>query len=187
MEAATAPLQVEDGELAITGPEWDEFVQMMEDTTLTSDLVRIDWLLERVAAARAEIAENNAVADARIAMQEDFRQGENARIERKITWLVGEIGTLAPTDGVAMKAEYSKKSRTLAHGTFGFKSHPDSIAIDDAKAALAFAVENSLPVKTVHSVTKTTLKDHAKATGESEGGGWRLVPGADAFFVTPAK
>ena len=185
MEAATAPTS--EAELELAGPDWAAFRAMMDETTADSDLVRIDWLLEKVTALRAEIAENNAVADRRIAMQEDFRQGENAKIDRAITYWVGQIGQLATDDGDAFKAEYGKKSRTLAHGSFGFKRKTDSIEISDPKAALAFAVTNNLPVKTTHSVSKTSLKDHAASTGEMEGEGWRHVEGGDVFFATPAK
>ena len=101
------------------------------------------------------------------------------------------LGVLAVVAGLvfvtAFKAEYGKKSRTLAHGSFGFKRKTDSIEISDPKAALAFAVTNNLPVKTTHSVSKTSLKDHFMATGEEEGQGWRHVEGGDEFFVTPAK
>ena len=178
MEAATSP-----AELELSGPDWSAFKTMMEDTTADSDLVRIDWLLERVAGLHAQIAENNEIADRRIAMQEDFRQGENGKLDRAITYWVGQIGQLAPPSGEAMKSEYGQKSRELAHGKFGFKARPERIEIDDEKAALAFAVKNHLPVRIVNSVTKTSLKDHAAATGECEGDGWRRIEAADEFFV----
>ena len=181
MEATTVPLS--EAELELAGPDWDAFKAMMDDTTADSDLVRIDWLLEKVTALKAEIAENDAVAKRRMEMQEDFRQGENAKIENAITYWVGQIGQLAPPSGEAMKAEYGKKSRTLANGSFGFKRRSERIEIDDEKAALAFAVKNHLPVRIVNSVTKTSLKDYAQSTGEMEGDGWRRIEAADEFFV----
>ena len=181
MEATTVPLS--EAELELAGPDWDAFKAMMDDTTADSDLVRIDWLLEKVTGLKAEIAENDAVAKRRMEMQEDFRQGENAKIENAITYWVGQIGQLAPADGDAFKAEYGKKSRTLAHGSFGFKRRSERIEIDDEKAALAFAVKNHLPVRIVNSVTKTSLKDYAQSTGEMEGDGWRRIEAADEFFV----
>ena len=185
MEAATTP--VSEAELELAGPDWDAFRAMMDDTTADSDLVRIDWLLEKVTGLKAEIAENDAVAKRRMEMQEDFRQGENAKIERAITYWVGQIGQLAPSDGDAFKAEYGKKSRTLAHGTFGFHRKTGTVKVDNPAHALTFARANRIHVKTVHSVLSSALKDYAKRTGETEGAGWHFIPGRDEFFVTPAK
>ena len=185
MEAATSPTS--EAELELAGPDWDAFKAMMEDTTADSDLVRIDWLLEKVTALKAEIAENDAVAKRRMEMQEDFRQGENAKIENAITYWVGQIGQLAPSDGDAFKAEYGKKSRTLAHGTFGYRTRPDRVEIDGMEAVVLFAKGTDIPIKVVHTISKTDLKKHAQKTGLLDGPGWHLVPGGDEFFVTPAK
>ena len=184
MEAATIP-----EELELVGADWDAFRQMMEDTETDSDLVRIDWLLERIRKAQAEIAENNEIADRRIAMQEDFRQGENAKIEGFVKWATGQIGVLAPDDGKAMKAEYGKLSRTLANGTFGFRQRPDRIEFDGKEEALVYAQENDIKVHRTISFTvqKTDFQAYVKKTGVAEGKGWRQVPGKSELFVKPAK
>lgn len=176
--------------LELSGPDWEEFQKMMSDTVLNSDLVRIDWLLERVATLEFEIAQNNETADRRIEMQEDFRQGENAKLQGAITHWTREIATLAPASGEAFKKEYGgKKSRQLAHGKFGYTQCPDSVVIADDEKALAYATENGLQIKRVVqvSISKNELKAHAKNTGVSEGEGWRLVPGADEFYVKAGK
>ncbi len=185
METSTTP-----DELAFAGKDFDEFREMMDATVLDSDLVRIDWLLEKIQHAEAQIAENNAVADRRIAMQEDFRQGENGKLERAIGWLTGEIGMIAPPDGDAMKEEYGKKSRVLAHGTFGHKMvSGDKVEITDPVQALAYAETNNLEVTTTTTrvVSKTVLKDHVKEVGIYGGTGWIFTPKREGFFVKAAE
>ena len=186
MEAhATEPVTLE------FDAEWEAFVKEMEATSpdgLADVESRIDYYFEKMRECAAEIVRNDEVAHRRMDMIADWRAGENAKIERRISHMTAMIGTLVPASVAAMQTEYDgKKSRTLPNGSFGFRAKPNSIEIEDAKAALAFAVTNNLPVKTVHSVSKTSLKDHAKSTGEFDGPGWRMVPGSDEFFVKPAK
>ncbi len=188
MEATTAPIEQEGG--LEFDAEWASFVADMEATPadgLADTDSRIDWYFEKIRESQAEIARNDEVAHRRMDMIADWRAGENAKIERRISHMTAMIGTLVPPNVAAMQAEYSKKSRTLPNGSFGYRATPDSVDISDPQAALAFAVTNNLFVKSVHSVTKTALKNHAKATGEMEGEGWRMVRGSDEFFVKPAK
>lgn len=169
--------------------EWDDFVAEMsaEATDVHSEETLIDRYLEEILRGENERMRNVATAKARINMIEDWREGENAKIERRRVYLVGQIGMLAPPDVDAMQAEHGKKSRSLPHGKFGFRQRADRVEIEDAKAAIAFALDNNLPVETTYSVKKTTLKEHAKSTGETDGEGWHMEPGKSEFFVTPAK
>ena len=176
-----------DVELELSGVDFAAFRQMMEDTALQSDEVRIDWLLEQMRDAKVKIEQNNSVAKARIHMIEDWQAGENAKIMRRIEWWIGEIGKIAPATADATKDEYGTKSRSLPNGSFGFKKRPDHIEITDPGGALEDARVGGLDIAVKEYVTKTTLKNHAVATGDTEGRGWRLVPGGDEFFVTPAK
>ena len=186
-EAMTAPV---DSDLVFDDPDWDAFVKTMEATWADGQAdidSRIDYYFEKIRESQAEIERNDEVAHRRTDIIADWCAGEKAKVERRIGHMTAMIGTLVPPSVDAMQAEYGKKSRALPNGTFGYRARPDSVDISDPKEALAFAVTNNLPVKTVHSVSKTSLKDHATATGETEGDGWRMVIGADEFFVKAAK
>ena len=183
----TAPV---DSDLVFEDPGWNKFLADMEaavpDDASEVDSI-IDWWLEQLRANEAEVKRNAAVAKSRREMISDWEAGEALRLEAQRKYFVGHIGQLAPSTADDTVTKYGKRSRALPHGTFGFRHSTDTIEIADPKAALAFAVTNNLAVKTVHSVSKTSLKDHATATGETEGDGWRMVIGADEFFVKAAK
>ena len=180
-------------ELVLPDADWDAFVAEMEradadeEDGLGGVESRIDWYLETIREGVAEMARNGEVATRRHNMIQDWEMGEAAKIERRNTYLIGQIGMLAPSDEFKMKAIHGKKSRSLPNGTFGYRTGPDRVEIGDAEAALLYAAANDLEVKTVRSVSKTTLKAHAKETGECEGDGWELISGMEAFFATPAK
>ena len=185
-EAMTAPVD----DLVFDDPDWDKFLADMEaaapDDASQVD-GRIDWWLEQLRANEVEEGRNVVVAKERHDMISDWFAGEAAKLERQRKYIVGHIGQLVPPSADAMVKEYGKKSRALPNGTVGYRARPDSVDISDPKEALAFAVTNNLPVKTTHSVSKTVLKDHAKATGEMDGLGWHMVPGTDEFFVKAAS
>lgn len=142
---------------------------------------RIDWLMERIAKRRALVAENNAIASKRADQIEDWRVGENAKLERSIDWFRYQIRELLPIDGEAFKNQYGKKSRVLPFGTVGFKSHPSTLEVFNEEDALAWAKARGLEIKVKESVTKTTLK---KALGdERSGDGFELIEHPDDFFV----
>jgi len=142
---------------------------------------RIDWLMERIAKRRGVIADNNATAAQRAAQIEDWRQGENAKIERSVDWFNYQIRLLLPADGAEFKDQYGKKSRTLPFGTVGFKAHPSTLEVFDEERALAWAEARGLEIKTKRTVSKTTLK---KALGdERSGDGFEVITHPDDFFV----
>ncbi len=147
---------------------------------------RIDWYLEKIREGNAEIQKNADVATRRVGMIEDWEAGERLKIDRRNSYLVGQIGMLAPATVEETEAEYGKKSRSLPHGTFGFRRMPDRIEIDDPKAALNFALTHGLEITVKESVSKTVLKTYVKDTGD-EGKGFHMVPGADEFYVKAGK
>lgn len=136
---------------------------------------RLDFLLQKMADRALAIANNDEVADRRIAMIEGWRRQQNATIEREIGWL--RLHFEALSDGYDFGA---KKSRALPHGTFGFRKKGDTLEIIDMPAAVTFAEANGLEIK--RSVNKTPLLEHFRKTGEIPDG-TEFVPGGDAFFV----
>ena len=170
--------------------DWLAFVKTMEadEPDGTPEIEsRIDYYLEKIRDDEVELRRNTDVANRRLYMIEDWLAGENAKIRRRITYLTGQIGMLAPSSVAEMEAEHGKKSRTLPNGSFGYRSRPDSIDIEDATSALNYAKDEGLEVTVKESVSKTVLNTHAKETGVAEGRGWHLETGGPEFFVKPAK
>lgn len=144
---------------------------------------RIDWLLERITKRQTMIAENNVIADARVAQIEDWRQGENDKLDRSIQWFRYQIQTLIPPDANTFAERYGKKSRALPFGVIGYKKHPDKVEVFDADKALAWAKARNLPVNVKETVSKTTLKEALAKENTDEGDGFQLAHGMDEFYV----
>lgn len=165
-------------------PEAEEraafFAEIETDVPETESLdVRLDCLLERIGSLQAEIADNNEVANRRIAMVEGWRSQANDSLEKRIWWLRLQIEALA--DGYDYRG---KKSRSLPSGSFGTRHRSETLEIIDMTAAVAFAKANDLEIKEL--VNKTPLLTHFKATGEIPDG-TEHVPGGDEFFVRAAR
>ncbi len=178
--------------LALPDVEWGDFVAEMEagvPDELDSDESKIDWLLGKLRKIRGTIEENEGIAKCGIRLQEDWLAGENAKLERTATHFRRWIAILMPSSAEEARKAYGKLSRSLPNGDVGFKKDKDTIAIDDATAAVNYAIGHALHVnkKTTRSVSVATLKAHMEATGVLEGDGWRHVEGLSHVFVTPAK
>lgn len=177
-------------------PEWDAFVAEVEARMPASDddLVaardaRIDYLLEKMGDIRAEQRWNREVAQRRIDVIQKWLDDENGKLDRQYEHVESRLRPHLPNTPEQFAALYGDraKSRSLPNGKFGFRRSADRVEITDKDAALAFARTNGLEVKVAESVSKTTLKNHAKATGEFSGQGWELVEGADELFVDPVE
>lgn len=154
------------------------------ETPRTEVDTRIDWLMERIAKRRRIIEDNDAVADARILQIEDWRQGENAKVQRQIDWFQSEIRRLLPIDAESFEREYGKKSRVLPFGTIGYKKKPDTIEVFDEERALAWAKERGLEIKTIparETVAKPVLKKALETWSDPDG--FEVIRGLDDFYV----
>lgn len=177
-------------DLKIPDTEWDSFVASMEASAcdgLEDTESRIDWYLESLCGLIAEAGHNRVVANERIERIRDWEAGESARLDRRREYLIGQIGMLAPPDAESMMEKHGKKSRTLPNGSFGYRQQPDTIQIDDAQHALNYARVEGLDIMVKESVSKTTLKAHAKSTGLLDGPGWHSETGLSEFYVKAAK
>lgn len=113
----------------------------------------LDVLLERLAKAEADIAENQEVARRRIQMIQAWEHSANESLQRQAGWLRQQV------EMFARGYDYgSKTSRQLPHGEFGTKKKPDSIEIVDQEKALGFARRVGLEIKVEEKVQKTPLK-----------------------------
>jgi len=146
--------------------------------------VRLDWLLEKLAKRRAQVAENNAVAEARILQVEDWRQGENAKIERAISWIEYQIREMLPPDGETFEKTYGQKSRALPFGKVGFRQSPPKVEVFDKDKALAWAKARGVSTKLIparEEVDKSALKEALKTHTDPDG--FELILGLDQFYV----
>ena len=153
-----------------------------EEDDATRNDTRLDWLLEKLAKRREQKARNNAIADARKLMVEDWRQGENAKIERAVSWLEFQIRELVPADSDAFSKTYGAKSRALPFGTIGYRKSPPTIEVFDEPKALEWAKLHKLEIKVKESVSKTELKKAIEYTQDPPDG-FGLIPGGETFFV----
>lgn len=148
---------------------------------------RLDFLLQKMADRDLAIANNDEVADRRIAMIEGWRRQQNATIEREIGWLRLHFEALA--DGYDFG---NARSRSLPHGSFGFRKGPDRVEVVDMAKAVQWAKENGLEAELKVSIDKTPLRKawapNLKATGEAPdptAAGFDYILGEDSFFVKP--
>lgn len=159
---------------------------MPEGEELSAVDARIDYLLEKIGDRQHQIEHVSDVASRRIAMVQEWLDGEKAKLEREIEWLGSQVRAQVPPTPDALQEVYGtkKKSISLPHGSVGFRASRDTVAIEDKDAALEYAKAN-VPdaVRVSERVVKTPLIEHAKVTGVAKGDGWRFVPGEDSFFV----
>ena len=172
--------------------DWDKFRAEMETevpTEFENDESKIDWLLGKIRQLDGLVVTNNEVAKSGIRLQEDWLFGENAKLLRQAAHFRRWIAMLMPSSAEEAKKVYGKLSRSLPNGDIGWKKDVDTILIEDADAALAYAEANDLEVnnKITRSVSVATLKAHMKSTGALDGDGWRHVEGMSHVFVKPAK
>jgi hypothetical protein len=137
----------------------------------------IGWRLRRIAAARAEMEHNMAVARAEIEKYTRWVEEENAGHARTIEWMESQIRA------AAMSYDFgTKRSRRLADGTFGFRTTPGKLTITDPVEAVEFARMRGIPVKVVESVGVRELKEFIDSTGETLPF-VEQTPPTDTFFV----
>ncbi len=153
--------------------------------TPTDIEVRLDWLLERIVKRQRQIKRNNSVAERRALMIEDWRRGENMKLENAIQWFESEVRALLPPDSKEFEREFGKKSRNLPSGTVGWRRQPDRIEVFSEEKALAWAKAMGLPIKVKETVSKTELKKAMDAGAEPDG--VDLIKGLDELYIKPTQ
>ncbi len=153
--------------------------------TPTDIEVRLDWLLERIVKRQRQIKRNNGVAEKRALMIEDWRRGENMKLESAIGWFESEVRSLLPPDSKEFEREYGKKSRNLPSGTVGWRRQPDRIEIYDENKLLAWAKLLDLPITVKESVSKFEVRKAMDAGAEPDG--VDLIKGLDELYIKPTQ
>lgn len=118
-----------------------------------ADAAGVDWVLGKIAAARAEarLLRENMEAMARAC-------------ERKAEALEWKYGPALQTYLQAELGGGNSRSKRLPHGVIGYRTKPVGVQVTDSGAALAWATEN-LP--DALRVDKKALGDALLATGEA--------------------
>ena len=120
-----------------------------------TDAAGVDWVLGKMAAARAEakLIRENAELMARECERRaealEWKYGANIQ-----TWLRAEL------------ADGNKKSKRLLHGVLGYRTKPAGVSVTDPAAALVWARVN-LPAAVTLSLDKKALADALLTNGEA--------------------
>ena len=165
-----------------------EFAAWLEEEDLAdaapADRVELDVWFDRrlaaLAAIEAEMRRNEEVAQRRIEMIRAWLEEQNAVLERRADFLRGLLEQAARAYPYPPRA----KSRKLPHGTFGSRTVPPKLEIEDEMAALAFA---KAQVPDAVRVRESVLVSELKAWWQSTGilpDGCRVVPAEERFYVT---
>lgn len=135
-----------------------------------TDAAGVDWVLRKVAAARAEakLIRENMEAMARAC-------------ERQAEALEWKFGGALQTFLQAQTEGGKKKSVRLPHGVVGYRTKPSGVCITDPAAALSWAQENLPAAVTLH-LDKKALSDRLTATGEVLDFA-ALQPAEEVFYI----
>ena len=138
------------------------------ETFIPTDAAGVDWVLRKVNAARAE---------ARLIRENGEKMAREE--ERKAEHLEWKYGAAIQTWLRAELADGKKKSRTLYHGTVGFRAKAAGLDVTDPGAALAWVREH-LP--DALRLDKKALESALLATGEAVDFA-AFTPAEDVFYL----
>jgi phage host-nuclease inhibitor protein Gam len=134
-----------------------------------------NWLVKKVVAAREYAERVKAWADAEV------RRAE--REEKTLMFLFGRQITAWTKDEIE-KLNGKRKSLSLPGGSVGFRRINPLLIVDDEVAVIGWARRNCPPaIVTVEKLSKTVLKSHFEATGETPDAGVHVEPGCERFFI----
>lgn len=162
--------------------------ELPEGEGATAIALRVDYLLQRIQEEGQHVARVAAFTARRIQMIEEHAERETETHRKRIEWLESRVRLHVPSSGEQMEKHFGKKSMSLPHGTVGYRSCAESIAILDAQKALTFAKQQGLSVTVKESVNKGPLHDFIRETGEipdPDVCGFKLEPGAEHFSIRP--
>ncbi len=135
-----------------------------------TDAAGVDWVLGKVAAARAEalLIRTNMEAMARAC-------------ERKAEALEWKYGGAIQTYLQAETEGGKKKSVRLPHGVIGYRTKPAGVQVTDPAALLAWTKAN-FPAAVVEALDKKVLATWLLESGEAADGA-RLSPAEEVFYI----
>ena len=135
-----------------------------------TDAAGVDWVLAKIAAARAEAK----------LLRENMEKMARA-CERKAEALEWKYGPAIQTYLQAELQGGRNKSKRLPHGVIGYRTKPAGVCLTDPAAALAWAKEN-LPAAVTEAVDRKALAARLLDTGEALPFA-ALQPAEEVFYV----
>lgn len=122
------------------------------------------WALRKMSRIKAEIEENNRVAQAEIDLIVSWRDEENEKLERSISFFESLLHEFFLQ---LRESDPKLKTMKLPHGTLKMRAQQPQYEYDE-DVLLPWAKEN-LPeaVVTKESVAKNPVKKHIQETGET--------------------
>jgi phage host-nuclease inhibitor protein Gam len=145
------------------------------------DPVELDrWIgfrLRRIAQLKEEIERNHAIAQAEIDRYTTWRDDQNRSLLSSVHYLEDQIrmASLAYDFG-------TKKSRTLAEGTFGYQQTGGSVKITNMTAAVVWAKQHGYEDSIKETIGVKPIKEYIESTGEAPEF-VEVEPKVDAFYV----
>jgi hypothetical protein len=125
------------------------------------------WALRKMSRIQAEIEENNRVAQAEIDLIVSWRDEENEKLERSISFFESLLHEFFHSQ---RESDPKLKTVKLPHGSLKMRAQQPEFQYDETQL-LPWAKENLPDAVVVKvSVSKTPVKKHIKETGE-------MVPG----------
>ena len=170
-EAETPPASEAE---TLTADEMDALIEDAPDVNpgafVPTDAAGVEWVLGKIADARARAARIRENAD-RMARAEE-RQAE------ALEWRYG--GALQHFLRGQIEGG-KRKSIRLFNGALGYRTKPAGVCVTDPAAALAWAQENLPAAVTLH-LDKKALSDRLTATGEALPFA-ALQPSEEVFYI----
>lgn len=170
---------------------WEE----LDDERLERDgwhidsLADADWVLKRLADLRAEVEENKRIEEAAIARIKLKTQALNNRVERGVCFFESKLRDYAEQHRVELLKGGKKKSRSLLHGTLGWRKVGGQLRVVDPDALMQWAVQQPVEngfVRIKEEPAIDEIKRHFKTCGEVPPG-MDVTPESEDFFVKPAE
>lgn len=153
------------------------------------NLQDLDWCLRRIAELEAEIAENNAVAAARIAEVKARTEKLNATAQRGVEFFENCARTFAEQNRELLLKGGKKKSRALPSGTVGWRKSGGRARKADEAALLEWARQQPVEkgfVRIAEEPAWDVIKTHVELTGEDVPG-VEFEPEGEELQIKPSK
>lgn len=139
------------------------------------DIESLDWALSRIADLQREIAENERVAEAAKIRIDSRTALLNARAVRGVEFFEGRIREYALLHRKDLLGGGKKKSRTLAHGSVGWRNRGGGFKCNDKDSLLAWARQQPVElgfVRLKEEADWSAIKAYCETSGE-------VPPGVD--------
>lgn len=148
---------------------FDEELDSPTSAWRIADLGQADWALKRLAALEKEAADNERIAELRIAEIRARTAKLNATALRGADFFRGQLAAYAMSHRTELLGGGKKKTRKLPSGEIAFRSKGGGLSIIDRDALLSWArqqpVESGL-LRIKEEPALDEIKRHFKASGE---------------------